>query len=64
LTREQLLAKTEKELDKIVAATKRASRALQGADKIGLRVGKVINNQKVGKFFEITNANCPKIQVT
>jgi transposase len=54
LTRQELLAKTEKELDKIVAATKRRSRGLKGADKIGLRVGKVINSKKVGKFFETT----------
>jgi hypothetical protein len=41
------------ELDKIVAATQREKRALSGQDKIGLRVGKVINKYKVGKYFEL-----------
>ena len=36
----------EKELDKIVVATKRARRPLRGQDKIGIRVGKVINRRK------------------
>lgn len=53
LTRQDLLETTQKELEKIVAATKRGSRSLKGADKIGLRVGKVINSKGVGKFFEI-----------
>ena len=51
--REELLQATEKELEAIVAATNREKRALKGADKIGLRVGKVINRYKVGKFFKI-----------
>ncbi len=51
--REELLQATEKELEAIVAATNREKRALKGADKIGLRVGKVINRYKVGKFFNI-----------
>jgi transposase len=49
--RQELLAATEKELDKIVAATVRAKRALRGKEKIGLRVGKVLNRHKVGKHF-------------
>jgi len=49
--REELLEATEKELDKIVAATYREKRALSGADKIGLRVGKVPGKFKVGKHF-------------
>ena len=53
LVREELLLSTEKELDKIKAATRREKRALKGADKIGVRVGKVLNKFKVGKFFEI-----------
>jgi transposase len=48
-----LLETTQKELDKIVAATKRGNRSLKGADQIGLRVGKVINSKGVGKFFEV-----------
>ncbi|MDJ0595314.1 MAG: IS1634 family transposase [Pleurocapsa sp. MO_226.B13] len=51
--REELLLATEKELDKIKTATQREKRALKGADKIGLRVGKVLNKFKVGKLFEI-----------
>ena len=51
--REELLRCTEKELDKIKIATTREKRALKGADKIGLRVGKVLNKFKVGKLFEI-----------
>ncbi|NEO80724.1 IS1634 family transposase [Moorena sp. SIO4G3] len=53
LKREQLLQATEKELNAIVAATNREKRALIGADKIGLRVGKVINRYQVGKFFNL-----------
>ena len=53
IRREKLLQATEKELDAILAATKREKRALKGADKIGIRVGKVINRYKVGKFFNI-----------
>jgi len=51
--RQDLLAATEKELDKIVAAVSRHRRALRGADKIGVRVGKVINRFKVGKHFRV-----------
>src|ERR1019366_8378985 len=50
--REELLAATERNLNPIkarVAATK-----LAGADKIGLRVGKVVNQYKVAKHFELT----------
>lgn len=52
--REELLCATEKELDKIVEATRRIKRPLRGKDKIGLRVGKVIGKYKVGKHFQIT----------
>lgn len=51
--REELLLATEKELDQIKTATTREKRALKGADKIGVRVGKVLNKFKVGKLFEI-----------
>jgi len=50
--REQLLCATELNLSKIKArvdATK-----LSGRDKIGLRVGKVVNQYKVAKHFELT----------
>ena len=53
-TRRELLAATEKELDKIVQATRREKRRLKGKDQIGLRVGRNINSHKVGKHFKIT----------
>ena len=49
--REELLRATEKQLDKIVAATQRARRPLRGVAAIGLRIGKVQNRYKVGKHF-------------
>jgi hypothetical protein len=51
-TRDELLAATEKELDKIAAATRRARRPLRGRDKIGLRVGKAINHYNMAKHFD------------
>jgi transposase len=54
--REELLKATEKELDKITLATQRAKRRLHGKDKIGVRVGKVINSHKVAKHFSLTIA--------
>jgi len=52
--REELLKATERELDKIVAATRREKRRLEGKDMIGIRVGGVINNHKVAKHFKLT----------
>ena len=52
--REELLKATERELDKIVEATKRKKRRLKGKDKIGMRVGKELGRFKVGKHFLIT----------
>jgi len=52
--REDLLRGTEKELEKIVAATKRKSNPLRGKDRIGLRVGRVLGRFKVGKHFTLT----------
>jgi transposase len=52
--REDLLQATERDLDKIVAATQREKRALRGQDQIGLKVGRVLNRFKVGKHFELT----------
>lgn len=49
--REELLLATQRLLDKITAATRREKRPLRGADKIGLRVGKVLNQFGVGKHF-------------
>jgi Transposase DDE domain len=53
--REDLLAATGKDLEKIQASV--ASGRLKGAGTIGERVGKVINKRKVGKHFlcEITD---------
>lgn len=50
--REQLLRLTEKELDPIVKATKRASHPLKGKDRMAERVGKVIHKYKMAKFFD------------
>ena len=52
--RQALLRATEAELDKVVKATQRAKRPLRGQDKIGLRVGKVINRFKMAKHFQLT----------
>jgi transposase len=51
--REDLLRATEAELDKIVGATQRVQRRLKGKDKIGIRVGRVLNRFKVGKHFKM-----------
>jgi hypothetical protein len=51
--RRELSAATEKELATIAAATGRDKRPLRGKDKIGLRVGKVINKYKVAKHFTV-----------
>ena len=52
--RQQLLAATEDKLAPIVTATERAKEPLRGAAEIGVRVGKVINQHKVGKHFSTT----------
>lgn len=49
--RQELLQATERELDKVVAATTREKRRLKGKDKIGLRVGRIVNRFKVAKHF-------------
>jgi transposase len=50
--REALLEATEKELQKVRARIENGS--LAGRDKIGVRVGKVVNKYKVGKHFALT----------
>jgi hypothetical protein len=55
--RDELLAATEADLAPIKAAVERARRPLRGADKIGLRVGKVVNAHKMAKHFELTIAD-------
>lgn len=49
--RQDLLAATAKELDKI--KTRVTAGRLRGRDKIGVRVGKVIGKYKVGKHFDL-----------
>ena len=52
--RQELLVATEDKLAPIVKATERAKEPLRGAAAIGVRVGKVINQHKVGKHFLTT----------
>jgi hypothetical protein len=52
--RQELIAATEKELDKIVAATGRIRGRLKGKAAIGMKVGAVIGRHKVGKYFTLT----------
>jgi transposase len=49
--RQDLLAATTKELDKVKAMV--MSGRLEGGDKIGMRVGKVIGKYKVAKHFDL-----------
>lgn len=51
--RPDLLAATEKQLEKIAAATKRPKRPLRGKQNIGLRAGKILNHYKMGKHFQL-----------
>lgn len=57
--RDELLAATEVKLSAIVAATQRRQRPLRGQAAIGMRVGRVLNQFKMGKHFllEISD-NC------
>jgi len=51
--RADLLAATEKELDKVVAATQRPKNRLKGQEKITLRVGAVLGRFKMAKHFRL-----------
>ncbi|MCL4485140.1 MAG: IS1634 family transposase [Nitrospirae bacterium] len=55
--REELLLATEKDLEKVREATQRARNPLRGQDRIGLRVGKILDRHHVGKHFELTIAD-------
>jgi len=55
--RSELIAATEKELAKIQAATLRTRAPLHGKDKIGLKVGAVLNRRHMAKHFELTIAD-------
>ena len=52
--REELLAATEKALEKVAQATRRSTNPLRGKDRIGLRVGAVLGRFKMGKHFRLT----------
>lgn len=52
--REELLTATEKQLEKIRAATQRQRRPLRGKKEIGLAVGKVLGHYKMGKHLQLT----------
>lgn len=51
--RTELLAATDKELEKIHAATQRAKRPLRGKAAIGLRVGRLLGRFKMAKHYKI-----------
>ena len=51
--RDELIKATEKDLGKIVEATKRVKRKLHGKDKIGIKVGRVINRHNMAKHFKV-----------
>jgi transposase len=52
--REELLKATEKQLEKVAAATRRPKRALRGKHNIGLRVGRILGRFQMGKHYQIT----------
>ena len=54
--RQDLLKATEKDLEKVVSATRRAKKRLKGKAEIGVAVGKVINHYKMAKHFRLTIA--------
>lgn len=52
--RQTLLEKTEESLEKIRESTRRVQRRLCGSDRIGVRVGAVLNKHHMQKHFQIT----------
>ncbi len=50
----ELLAETEKALQKIARQVARRTKKPLGKAEIGLKVGKIINQHKVGKHFDLT----------
>jgi len=52
--REELLAATDKALEKVAQATRRSTNPLRGKDRIGLRVGAVLGRFKMSKHFRLT----------
>jgi len=55
--RNDLLAATEKELDRVVREVKRRTQKPLGESEIGVKVGRVINRYKVAKHFQLTIAD-------
>jgi len=53
--RQSLLASTTKELEKVSSMVERGT--LKGKDKIGIRIGKVINKYKMSKHFKLEIEN-------
>jgi len=51
--RKELLAVTENQLNKVVAATQRARRPLRGKDAIAMAAGKALGRYKMGKHFHL-----------
>jgi transposase len=51
--RKELLQATQKQLDKIVAATQRKKKPLRGRKEIGLAVGRILGRYKMGKHFRL-----------
>ena len=49
--RGELLAATEKELEKVKVATKRSNRPLRGTERIAVAVGKALGHYKMAKHF-------------
>jgi transposase len=52
--REELLQATERELQKILDATRRTRKPLRGRENIGLQLGKILGRYKMGKHFRLT----------
>jgi hypothetical protein len=52
--RAELLAATERDLDKIVKSARRRTRKLFTDDQLGLKAGKVLGRFKMAKHFELT----------
>jgi hypothetical protein len=52
--RQELLAATEEQLNKIAVATQRPHRPLRGQQAIALRVGRIIERFHMAKHFELT----------
>lgn len=52
--RRELLEGTERQLEAIALATRRAKRPLRGSERIGIRVGRVLDRYKMGKHFQLT----------